>query len=136
VEVAKSRRGRAESPPSDIISKITTICAHVVLSARQMREAAPHFRRAGFLRPQLEVAYFRELEAMGKLSMLPESGTRKLRSSERRPFRSGSVRDDVHLYEAAAACGKVVVTEDTNLLEHAEDIRAALGVATISPDDA
>jgi hypothetical protein len=83
----------------------------------------------------VEVPYFAEMERLGKLKRVGESAIRSFTASECRPFRKGSVRDDRHLYEAAATTGALVVTRDVGLLRKAGDIERATGVCTVDADD-
>ena len=136
VEAAVRRRAAEGNRDEDIIDRIENVCAHLVLSARQRREAAPHFSTKGFRFPSQQVAYFAELEKLGKLRTVNKSAMRALSDKERKPFRKGSVRDDPHLYEAALNAGRMVVTRDVELIKRAGDIFAATGVETIDPDDA
>lgn len=118
-----------------MIAKVIKVCAYVVLSEAQAREAHPHLRRAGFRLPQANPV-FERLEGLGKLKRLRSSAMQRLDTRELKPFRRGSVRDDVHLYEAAMVAGELVVTEDKGLLDAAEEIRRTTGVSTVRPDDA
>lgn len=118
------------------------VCAHLVLSRRQAREAAPQFRKAGFPLAFQGVSFFAELEdpKLNKLKKdVPDSAIREFSPAQHRTFRKarghGNVRDDIHLYEAAAMTGKVVVTSDENLKDRAGDILDATGVTTLAPED-
>lgn len=107
-----------------------------MLSARQLREAAPHFNAKGFRFAPQQVPYFAKLEGLGKLRKVNASAMRDLSNAQRQPFRKGSAHDDLHLYEAALTAGRMVITRDVTLIKRAGDIFAATGVETIDPDEA
>ncbi len=114
------------------------VCARLVLSERQLAEGQPHFQRSGFRIPVQEVGYLQELEKRGKLCRPPRGSLQPLSDAERKCFRGRghrNVTDDIHLYEAARSLGRLVVTEDSNLLRKAGDIYKSIGVETASPDD-
>lgn len=79
------------------------------------------------------------LDEHKKLKRLLRNAFPRLDSKARKAFTPRgrrNVRDDVHLYEAAASGGSgIVVTEDAHLLARAGDLLRATGVETLAPDE-
>jgi len=128
---------RKESDASArLVEAIITVCSHVVWSKRQMKEALPQFRRAGYRLPQSESPILGLLDAANKLKVVARSKTRPLPPAAARLFR-GNLSDDMHLYMTAKAVpDAVVITEDSGLIDSRNEIEKMTGIQTFNVAEA
>lgn len=110
----------------------------MVLSETQEDEAWPRLLNKG-LRLAQQNSVLVQLDEAKKLRLLARSAVRRFGQAERAMFsktRGRNVRDDLHLYEAAATCGDgIVVTEDPTLLRNAGSLERVTGVETLDPTE-
>jgi len=112
------------------------LCPRIVLTNAQEKEAAPHLRsRAGHRFAFQQIPFIQRLEDAGKLHRLAASSTRPLAKTAQALF-TGGLADDKHLYEAAIATDRIVITEDADQLGARHEITRRTGVAVYSVEEA
>jgi hypothetical protein len=131
-DAARAEKEEEQNDAQRLIENIISQCPKLIFSEPQRDEALPFLRRAGFLFPQQTTRFLGKLEGEQKLVRLERyKMMRKLTSMAERVL-DGHMRDDRHLYMAAAKYDKVVITQDPHLLDNRDAIKEATGVNTLS----
>lgn len=120
------------------------LCCEIVYSDWQRKESSPHITRAirgaGFRFPVQQHPLFRRLEDAGKLYRPTSSSLPELEPHARKRFQGRGhrekLKDDMPLYEIARRYGRLVITNDPNLLRRRSVWLRELGVETITPAQA
>jgi hypothetical protein len=111
-------------------------CPVLVGTPALWKELRPQLRKMGILFPQQLPEFLKSLDRHEdrKLRKLRASDLIAFSTRQRRPF-VGSLKDDIHLYEAALHCDGFVVTRDPGHHAASRAILAATGVRVIRLDD-
>ncbi|MBI5479499.1 MAG: hypothetical protein HY906_11615 [Deltaproteobacteria bacterium] len=139
VRAARQEQRDEDGPERRLIAGVIGVCARVVFSPDQARESRPHLRAAG-LPPMPQIRLFQRLEEADKLRNVNasrmEATAKTLDADVLRRLFTGNLDDDPHLYLAAAAHDRIVITEDAGLLRARKQIHAKTGVLTLSLSEA
>jgi hypothetical protein len=126
----------ASSPAAELLCEVLRICPEIVLTKKQEKESYPHLlRRAGYRLPFQQLPLIRRLDEANKLLRLPTSKLQSLDPKLAKMLFPGGLADDIHLYEAAMATDRIVITDDSDQLSARAEIERRTGVAVYAVDE-
>lgn len=119
-----------------LLEQVRDVCARIVISRTGLNELRSNLRRMGVRFPQQQVGWLSELDELKKV-VRPQPSAIPALSPEGAEVLTGKghrdTSDDAHLVALAAANDKLVISNDTWLLEKGKRLRKAVGVDVASP---
>lgn len=145
VEAVKQEKAEHREAELRLLEQIFSVCSVLIVAPRNEGEVFSQLSRRGLTAgPRrgflpLTSPLFGELEAKKKLTRPATSKMRPLDQTVVKKVFAGrghaNISDDVHLFEAAAAHDRIVVTRDENVLAQRASILDELGIETVSPEE-
>lgn len=145
VEAVTQERAENSEIELRLLEQILSICSIIIVAPSNESEVYSQLSKRGLRTGPRKNFFALTSPLLGKLEA--KKKLTKPAASKMRPFEQpvvsklfagrghANISDDIHLFEAAAAHDRVVVTRDENILAQRAPISNELGVEVISPED-